>query len=144
MVAGLKWDGKNDGPLHMREELTVNLGSGADILPDLDVFGQSEIGKKIISMVDGKPLHKIIEMEIERRSVKLDSDDAIFEMSIDQGTIFANDKSIPICELEIELYSGPDQAIEEMGARIKEKKGYTPEGLSKYARGLQLLEKEIY
>lgn len=142
LVAAIKWNGKNVGPLHRREELNINLGKGGDLnVPNPKLFGESEIGKELLEIIGDKPLKKIMEVNVERRSVKFDVEDAIFELSLDEGEILAGGGREAVCELEVELYSGPDEAIKTVEAYVKEDTGYDPEDLSKFARGLKLLGK---
>ena len=54
LVASLKWNGKNTGPLHKREELNITLGDARQPKdPDPSVFCESEEGGELLELVAG-------------------------------------------------------------------------------------------
>ena len=62
------------------------------------------------------------------------------EVSIDQGDIITANGSCPICEMEIELYSGNEEDLVKLGKQIQKSYNLKEENISKYARGLALLD----
>jgi inorganic triphosphatase YgiF len=140
IVATLKWRGKNEGGLHTREEINVPVADEACfILPDPQIFKESEIGQEVIALIGFKKLHSILETNFLRSRFRIDSGDGIMEVSIDKGEIITDKGTAPICELEIELFSGEHEALELVTNKVAEKYGLKPEIRSKYARGLALL-----
>lgn len=142
VVATLKWNGKTVGALHTREELNVNLGEGkCTDPPDPTVFLQSEIGSELLEMLDQKQLHGFIEVHVSRRKVRVDTNQTIFEIALDSGTVKTQNGSCVISEAEIELYSGKEEELIDFGVHLAHKYDLVPETRSKFARGLALLNK---
>jgi len=140
IVATLKWGGSSEGALHQREELNVPVDDEACLLmPSPELFKESDIGREVIALLEGKPLSCIVEVNIIRRRLRIDIDDSIMEISVDTGEIVTDNGTAPISEVEVELFSGETENILKVGELLKEKYALE-EGLqSKYARGLKLL-----
>lgn len=146
IVAALKWDGDNEGALHKREELNVTIGQmpdeGPEDLPEdvgIKCFEESDIGEKVIALTEGKKLVKLMETDVSRRHMRVDTGNGIHEISIDIGRLTADGRSSPILEIEIEQFQGEEEDLLRTGAVLEEKYGLTPEHRSKFARGLTLL-----
>ena len=141
-IASLKWNGQSDGALHTREEINVPInGEACLIMPDPAIFKESDIGLQMIELIAGKQLESIMEVGFLRRRVRVDTGSSIIEVSIDTGDIVTCFGSQPICELEIELFSGPQDDLIELGEKLAERYSLLPEERSKYARGLMLAGK---
>jgi triphosphatase len=142
IIATLKWNGKSVGALHTREELNVNLGEGkCSDIPDPTVFSQSEIGAELLELIGEKPLCGFIEVHVSRRKLRVDNNEAIFEIALDSGTVVTKNGTCLISEAEIELYSGKEDELVFLGEHLAQKYGLVPETRSKFARGLALLGK---
>jgi inorganic triphosphatase YgiF len=144
IVGTLKWGDDNDVTetgLYIREEINVPIKDEACFLsPDPAIFRESEDGKKLLKLINGEPLICIFETHVERRALRIDSGGTICEISFDEGSISAKDASMPISELEIELYSGSRDEMIRIGKTLVEKYDLKPELRSKYARGRLLVE----
>ncbi|MBE6032480.1 MAG: CYTH domain-containing protein [Clostridiales bacterium] len=139
-VATLKWRGSSSEGLHIREEINVPVaGETCMIQPTADIFRESEQGKKVAEIVGDAPLESIFEMHFLRHTARIDIDDAIFELAVDVGETVGDKGSVPICELELELFSGDQDAMIRFGAQLAEKYGLTPENGSKYSRALSVV-----
>lgn len=136
LIASLKWGGKNEGALHTREEINIPV---IDTHPNPVTFEESDIGKDLIRIIGGKPLRPIIEMHIERRRFRVDTQSSLLEVSVDSGEIVTEKGSSPICEVEIELFSGEQEDLLETGQQLVDKYGVVSEKRSKFYRGLVLL-----
>lgn len=142
VIATLKWNGKTDGALHTREELNANLGEGkCTDEPDPSVFFQSEIGAELQELIGEKALHGFIEVHVSRRKVRVDTNQAIFEIALDSGSVVTKNGTCFISEAEIELYSGKEEELISLGEHLAQKYNLLPETRSKFARGLALLGK---
>ena len=142
VVASLKWDGKNEGALHTRQEINVPLSDAASILaPDPAVFKESPIGRHMQQLVLGKRLESIMDVWFLRRRLRVDTGKSLIEISIDTGDIITAFGSQPICELELELFSGQQNDLLVLGAQFAGRYSLVPEAKSKYARGLLLAGK---
>lgn len=142
IVASLKWNDKDAsiGGLHMREELNVPVTDEACfIAPKPDIFKESDVGKDLLEVLDGKPLVSIMEINFIRRKFRIDEDNCICEIAIDEGEIITDEKRAPILELEIELFTGEQEDLLKIGKTLVDKYSIEPELKSKYARGLELL-----
>ncbi len=136
LVASLKWGGKNEGALHTREEINIPV---MDTHPNPETFEESDVGRDLIRIIDGKPLESIIVMRMERRRFRIDSGSSLLEISIDSGEIATEKGSSPICEVEIELFSGNQEDLLDAGQKLVDKYGVVSEKRSKFYRGLVLL-----
>lgn len=145
IVASLKCNGTSVGGLHTREEINVPVKDEACfIMPDPEIFKESDIGRGMIALVQGKPLHSLLETRFLRSRMRIDTGKSICEVAIDEGEIVTDFGSLPICEMEIELFSGDQEDVLRIGKALAEKYQLTAEDRSKYARGLKLLEDGKY
>ena len=139
-VATLKWNGTCTEGLHVREEVNVPVsGEPCMICPSPDIFQESDAGKAVMKLVGDSSLESLLEIHFLRRKVKVDNERSICEVAIDTGEILTDYGTLPICELEIELYSGKQEDVVEIGEALAERYALTIENDSKYARGLQLI-----
>lgn len=140
IVASLKWGGKNDGALHQRQEINVPVDDEACFLsPSADLFKESEIGQHVIKLVGDQMLNCIIEMDYIRRRFRIDRNNSIMEVSIDQGEIVTDKGKKPISEIEVELFSGEESELLSVGDELSEKYGLEAGLSSKFSRGLDML-----
>ena len=145
IVASLKWNGESVDGLHTREEINVPVNDETCfIMPNPEIFIESDIGRDMIEMIQGKPLHSLLETKFLRSRVRIDTGKSICEVAIDEGEIITDFGNLPICELEIELFSGDQEDVLRIGKYLAEKYQLTAEDRSKYARGLKLLEDNNY
>ena len=140
--ATVKWGGRNEGALHTRQEINVPAPDDTYfIMPDVSIFKESEIGQELMQLVEGKQLISNVEMNVIRRRFRIDSGDAIVEVSVDNGEIITANGTDIICEVELELFSGSEEALMKISEELKKRYNLVPEGRSKYARGLALIRK---
>jgi triphosphatase len=135
IITSLKWGGTINGALHIREEINVPV---TNTKPNPVIFEESEEGKKLLSLLQGRPLQSIMEMRFRRRRFRIDTERSIMEISIDRGNIFTENRECPICEVEIELFSGDREELMDMGQTLADTYGLVSEKRSKFARGLVL------
>ena len=136
MIATLKWRGKSEDGLHTREELTVPVDESD---PDIDVFLESDIGDELQELTGEKEMVELMHPDIRRRRFRIDTGEGIFEISVDEGGVFAGGSQTPIREVEVELFSGEAEELVEIGRRLQEVYGLEPEDTSKYAKGIELI-----
>lgn len=141
-IASLKWNGSSDDGMHRHEEVNVPVDDPACFLePSPDIFKESEQGADMMDLIEDSRLHSILEMGFMRKRVRVDYGESIMELAIDTGEILTNDGELPICELEIELFSGDEEDVRKLGDVLREKYDLSPLNISKYARGLSLIGK---
>lgn len=136
-VAALKWKGHSEDGLHVREEINVPVHSEE---PDPSVFKESKIGSQVMEFVGDSTLHSILETLVNRRNLRIDTGEGIFEMSVDEGSIVTEYGEVPIREVELELYSGDTEELIKVGSLLRDKYNLTEEDESKYSRGMKLIE----
>jgi inorganic triphosphatase YgiF len=125
--------------LYQRQEINIPITEERLFTnPKPDIFIESEEGKRLLEVVKGEPLFPLLKMDFIRKKLRLDDGDVICEIALDYGEILANNKVAPICELEVELYSGKKEGLIKIGGKLAEKYGLEPEQKSKLARGLDL------
>ncbi|MDR3225020.1 MAG: CYTH domain-containing protein [Clostridiales Family XIII bacterium] len=145
LVGTLKWRDKDTGisGLYAREEISVPVADDSCFLsPDPYIFKDSQEGQAMLEALSGQPLVLIFETVFTRKRFRIDSEGTICEVSLDKGEIIAGDRSAPIQELEIELFSGSEDELLRIGDKVAVAYDLEPEPLSKFARGKALSEKE--
>ena len=139
----LKWGGHSSNGFHEREEINVPVtGEQYFIEPPTDLFAESEDGKALVGMIGSKPLVNMLETRYLRRRMRVDLNDCLMEIAIDTGSIVTDMGEESILELEIELFAGDVKVMKDLGKKLAEKYGLTPESQSKLGRGLRLLGKD--
>lgn len=136
LIATLKWKGKSDEGLHVREELTVPVAESA---PDLSVFMESDIGEELERLVADKELTELMSTDIRRRRFRIDTGTALFEISVDQGSVSTIYGTEEISEVEVELFSGETEELLPIGKRLEEVYGLEAENTSKYGKGMEMI-----
>lgn len=141
MVASLKWNGSSEGALHIREELNINLGIApeGEFVPDVSVFLESDIGGELHNLVGDKALKAIIVVNVLRKTFRVDMGETLLEICLDDGEIITDKGTETIHECEIELYSGDQEDLEELGDKLEKRYNLVSQKDSKFARGLKLL-----
>lgn len=138
-VATLKWNGFSEDGMHKREEINLPVGEDKLYSPDIHIFAQSEMCEVLTRVVGKRTLSPVMDVYFDRRQTRLDTGSCICELSADRGRVQCNGKEAPILELEIELYSGSEEEMRQLGAAISEKYGLIAENISKFKRGLDLM-----
>ena len=151
LVATCKWGGNqrealNGGDaVHVRPELNVPVKDDSwFVTPPSDLFGDSEIGGRIVSLLGEEPLVPLLETKFMRRLVQIRCEDLkkgtsmICEAAVDLGDIVAGDRAVPICELELELLDGDSELLILLGEEWKARYGLVAGTKSKFARGKAL------
>lgn len=146
-VLSIKNKGITENGLHRRDEnnmpYTGEVDENTVFRPDRDMLAESELGSRLLKLIDDRDLYPVIHMNYLRRRFRMDSGDSFVEVAIDTGEISTETASIPVCELEIELYSGDVDDMIAFGNRLADRYGIEREDITKYARGLELLENRL-
>lgn len=141
IVGTLKWNGQSEDGMHVREEINVPISDETKMdTPDIGIFSSTPMYENLREVIGKRSLGKVIEVEVIRRQVRLDTGKSICELSYDSGKVFAGEKEGLISEMELELYSGDKEDMEELGARIRDSFNLSIENRSKFRQGLELLE----
>lgn len=147
IVSTIKWDegldeGLKDGKF-TRGEINIPLKDNPKAFePNIEIFKDSPAYDRLVEVVGFSKLVPVLKMEFIRKEVRLDLGSAICELSLDKGKIIAGTDGTleePISELEIELYSGKEDAMVDLGKKIASKYGLEVGTKSKYQKGLELM-----
>ncbi|MCL2492798.1 MAG: CYTH domain-containing protein [Clostridiales bacterium] len=145
ILGTLKW-GDDDADirgLYIRREINVPVSDETCFFsPDPAIFTESAEGRDLLEVLDGKPLHNMFDIVFTRRRLRLDYEQSIMELSLDEGAIIAGEQTAPIFEMEVELFSGTKEDLLDFGKKLSEKYHLEPELQSKFARGIKLLAKD--
>ena len=137
-VATLKSDRSSGGGLVNREEWNEAV-KGPDTAQL--AFAGTHAGDRLSQAIGQEKLQVLFTTSFVRTTLMLQtSGGSLVELALDRGTIWGGIGGTPICELELELKQGKVSQLLELAAWIAARWHLSPENLSKYARGLQLLQ----
>ena len=122
------------------QRLEHNVAVPGTSRPALDVFKHdgSPAGKVLRAvLVDAQdlPLVERYATEVQRTRRVLRHGAARIELALDEGQISAGGRTLPVCELELELLSGSSQALLDVAARWADRFGLVLDVRSKSERG---------
>jgi triphosphatase len=89
-------------------------------------------------MLEAAPLGPVFKTGFRRRQCLIDVADATIEIAVDEGSIEANGRTVPISEIELELKSGPVAALYETALQLLDHHQFTLGVESKSTRGYAL------
>ena len=103
-----------------RGEWEVDVGTDR---PDLSAFAD-DLPSELASLTASSELTPVFETRIRRRAVRLvwpagDRGDARIEMALDTGAVVAGRRRVPVCQVELELLDGPDEALLELAVALR-------------------------
>lgn len=117
---------------HLRGEWETEAADLASALPRLAALGAP------VPPAD-TPLQVLCRADFIRRAVLLRLDDgSTAELALDLGTLSGATRSLPLCELELELKSGEPAAARAFAESLAARFSLRPEPLSKFARASAL------
>jgi len=132
----LKTAGQGDSALSVRGEWEMPVPGPAlalDLLQD-SPWPQMDAGGALSAA-----LQPCFITEFERTTwVVRQRDGSQIEVALDIGTITANNRSVPLCELELELLAGPPSALFALAGRVARTVAVLPLAASKAERGFAL------
>lgn len=106
----------------------------------LDYF--PELKDEMAAIIGDKELIKIVETDFIRRILDIKYKSSVLELAVDYGKIIANNKEVPIMEIEIELKKGDENDIIAFKEEYLNEYELTVETESKFARGVDLFMKK--
>ena len=127
---------KTSGAGNLRGEWEVKAGSVAEAvsaLCKLDVPSE-------FSALCAEGLVPICGARFTRKAGVLTFLDCTVELALDQGVLFAGEKELPLCEIEVEHKSGTLEATDAFAGQLADIYDLKPEEKSKFARALALCE----
>ena len=139
--ATMKWGGSSRKGLHKRQEVNVPVAAeNAGDPPDAALFADTEKGARLAELTEGKTLVPAVIMEFTRCRKRIVYEENTIELALDAGEMKGPKGTLPIQEMELEHYAGPDPlSVKKLGDELAAKYGLVPENRSKYSRGLTLV-----
>jgi inorganic triphosphatase YgiF len=134
-VLTFKWRGKFGGGSFERGEMEVPSPSAT---PDPALLG-AEIAGLIETVCQGQLLQPAYETDVRRVTYPVQSGGSDIEVAFDKGRIIAGDRTLPICEMELELKAGHPADLYQLGMSLTEAFPVALGCQSKSARGALLL-----
>ena len=95
-------------------------------------------GPRALLLLLGQELIPVCAAKFTRQAATLTLEDCTVEIALDRGILRGGDKEIPLCEVEVELKSGSQDAAVAFAEALAEKYSLVPEPKSKYARAVAL------
>ena len=77
-----------------------------------------------------------------RLAVEIPTADGTAELALDQGVLLGGSKEIPLCEVELELKAGSEEALAAVAHHICQAYGLQPEPRSKFSRAVAIIQGE--
>jgi len=140
-VQTVKWGAGISGGLHDRGELEHPV-SGP--LADFDAMTEPFVAAVFAAPALRAQLKPVFVTEFERLSLRLaPAPDVEIEVSFDRGAIKSGDRVEALCEMELELKSGPPWRLYEAALALTEGIPFRLELRSKAARGYALLDGRV-
>lgn len=87
-------------------------------------------------------LYAICGAAFTRIAILIQEGDCVLELALDNGILTAGNRSVPLCEVEVELKKGSREDANRFAAILAAAYGLQPEPRSKFRRALALAEGE--
>ncbi len=135
-VQAVKGGGSVTSGVHQRLEIESVL---RDRHPDMSVLPRHPVTKILRSRKVAESLVPVLYTEITRTLRVLEpAPGVLIEAAIDRGVIRSGRRRDPVCEIELELKSGPVSALFELAQQLAQTMPLAPEHRSKAERGYLL------
>ena len=95
-----------------------------------------------LSLLAAEGLISICGARFTRIAKTVQTPDCTLELALDQGILTGGDASCPLCEVEVELKDGSQEACLAYAEALARQYGLTPEPVSKFRRALDLRKEE--
>ena len=110
------------------------------IAEGLSVLPERGAPIELCSRLRTMELAEACRISFSRYTVMLRQDGASAELALDRGRMTVGERSLPLCEIELEYKDGPEEAFLSMGRELMEAFRLRPQPLSKLARARALAE----
>ena len=84
------------------------------------------------------PLTETCRVDFRRCAILLQQDNTVCELALDEGSLHREERSAPLCEIELELIAGSEDVFHALAAELAAYLSLTPEPESKLARAMKL------
>lgn len=120
-----------------RAEYSVECADIRDAIPELCKLGGFFQQEQLLAGVQ-----PVCGARFHRTAITVDTGDAVLELALDTGVLTGGGREEPLCELEVELIQGPQEAAESYGRALAILYGLKPETKSKFRRASLLAKGE--
>ena len=120
-----------------RNEFEVLCGDIFSALPEL-----CKLSGQALPQVAEKGLVAVCSARFTRIAQDIPWGNSLLELALDQGQLIGGDKTIPLCEVEVELKQGDPAALAAFAALLQSDYPLKPEKKSKFRRALALAKGE--
>lgn len=135
-VQAVKGGGSTASGVHQRLEIETTLSDGH---PDVSVLPRHPVTRILQSEKVAASLVPVLRSEITRSLRMLEpAPGVLIEAAIDRGVIRSGRRREPVCEIELELKSGPISALFDLAQQLAEAVPLALEHRSKAERGYEL------
>ncbi len=140
-IGTVKTSGKSENGLHKRDEHNCIIAEklmdfshiNIELLKDIEVYSAlKEIAKK-------KKLVQLFKSEIKRDKIIAEYKSTKIEIVFDRGAVISGQDESLINEIELELLSGNEKDLIELGSKLARLLALKPSDISKFGRGLNLV-----
>ena len=121
-----------------RSEWEVNC---PDIREAIDLLCAAGAPITLVGLTAGG-LEQVCAARFTRLAKTLELPGVTLELALDRGSLLGGGREEPLCEVEVELKSGDEQACVAFAQSLAQEFSLVPESDSKYARALALARKE--
>ena len=111
----------------------------SDIREAIVLFSQMGAPEELLSLTENG-VTPVCSAAFHRIAIVLEFPDCTLELALDEGSLTGGDRSIPLCELEVELKSGSPLSAQVFAAELMERYRLVPEPRSKFRRALDLYQ----
>jgi triphosphatase len=124
--------------IHTREEWEVELDAGDEPF----AWPASLARDRAVAALGGAAVVPLIAVHTQRQYMyALRDSSVVAELSLDEGTIAAGERTLDFCELEVELLEGQPRAeLDTLVDHLQARYPLVPEARGKKSRGLALLD----
>ncbi|WP_257275012.1 MULTISPECIES: inorganic triphosphatase [unclassified Endozoicomonas] len=111
--------------------------------PELDIAGLQKVWPEALGALTSKDLIPLFSTDFERTCWRVEWSEptARVEVALDYGHICSGDESSVICELELELVTGDENALQTIADQLAKAIDLKPADKSKAERGFELLQR---
>lgn len=124
---------------HGRNEIELECNCIEDAIPVLCASGAPENFEALVQ----EGLIAVCGAQFRRTAITLESRDCTLELALDNGTLTGGGKTIPLCEVEVELKEGQTDSADLFAQMLAIQFGLLPETKSKFRRALALYKGEL-
>ena len=126
---------KTPSPDGGRGEWELECDNIMDAIPELCKLGAPHT----LMICAAMGVQEVCGARFTRQAATLEIEGAVVEIALDRGVLTGRGKEIPLCEIEVELKEGSEDAAAAFAIALAQEYGLRPETRSKIARALALV-----